>query len=151
MGKIMRRVLIIVPAAALQVLWHLMLIKWLSPYAPLIVSALSVVAFFLVLYIITKRDESTYKLLWLLVILTMPLVGTLLYLFFGNMRTAKPLKKRLESAQNSGDTQPLEIGKTPFDGDKRMEQTVRWLEASVLKTAVQGLVRIVIRPFRYLL
>lgn len=128
MGKIMRRVLIIVPAAALQVLWHLMLIKWLSPYAPLIVSALSVVAFFLVLYIIIKRDESTYKLLWLLVILTMPLVGTLLYLFFGNMRTAKPLKKRLESAQSSGDTQPLEIGKTPFDGDKRMEQTVRWLE-----------------------
>ena len=94
MGKIMRRVLIVVPAVALQVLWHVLLVKWLSPYAPLIVSLVSVAAVFMVLFIVIKRDESTYKLLWLLIILTMPLVGALLYLFFGNKRTAKPLKKR---------------------------------------------------------
>ena len=96
MGKIMRRVLIVVPAVALQVLWHVLLVKWLAPYAPLIVSLLSVAAVFMVLFIVIKRDESTYKLLWLLIILTMPLVGALLYLFFGNKRTAKPLKKRLQ-------------------------------------------------------
>lgn len=31
MGKIMRRVLIVVPAVALQVLWHVLLVKWLAP------------------------------------------------------------------------------------------------------------------------
>ena len=128
MGKIMRRVLIVVPAVALQVLWHVLLVKWLAPYAPLIVSLLSVAAVFMVLFIVIKRDESTYKLLWLLIILTMPLVGALLYLFFGNKRTAKPLKKRLQSVERSGDPHPLPVGETPFAGEKRMEQTIRWLE-----------------------
>lgn len=128
MGKIMRRVLIVVPAVALQVLWHVLLVKWLAPYAPLIVSLLSVAAVFMVLFIVIKRDESTYKLLWLLIILTMPLVGALLYLFFGNKRTAKPLKKRLQSVESSGDPHPLPVGETPFAGGKRMEQTIRWLE-----------------------
>lgn len=128
MGKIMRRVLIVVPAVALQVLWHVLLVKWLAPYAPLIVSLLSVAAVFMVLFIVIKRDESTYKLLWLLIILTMPLVGALLYLFFGNKRTAKPLKKRLQGVESSGDPHPLPVGETPFAGEKRMEQTIRWLE-----------------------
>ena len=128
MGKIMRRVLIVVPAVALQVLWHVLLVKWLAPYAPLIVSLVSVAAVFMVLFIVIKRDESTYKLLWLLILLTMPLVGALLYLFFGNKRTAKPLKKRLQSVENSGDPHPLSVGETPFTGEKHMEQTIRWLE-----------------------
>lgn len=128
MGKIMRRVLIVVPAVALQVLWHVLLVKWLAPYAPLLVSLLSVAAVFMVLFIVIKQDESTYKLLWLLIILTMPLVGALLYLLFGNKRTAKPLKKRLQSVESSGDPHPLPVGETPFAGEKRMEQTVRWLE-----------------------
>lgn len=128
MGKIMRRVLIVVPAVALQVLWHVLLVKWLAPYAPLIVSLLSVAAVFMVLFIVIKRDESTYKLLWLLIILTMPLVGALLYLFFGNKRTAKPLKKRLQGVESSGDPHPLPVGEMPFAGEKRMEQTIRWLE-----------------------
>ena len=128
MGKIMRRVLIVVPAVALQVLWHVLLVKWLAPYAPLIVSLLSVAAVFMVLFIVIKRDESTYKLLWLLIILTMPLVGALLYLLFGNKRTAKPLKKRLQGVASRGDPRPLPVGETPFAGEKRMEQTIRWLE-----------------------
>lgn len=128
MGKIMRRVLIVIPAVALQVLWHVLLVKWLAPYAPLLVSLLSVAAVFMVLFIVIKRDESTYKLLWLLIILTMPLVGALLYLLFGNKRTAKPLKKRLQSVESSGDPHPLPVGETPFAGEKRMEQTIRWLE-----------------------
>lgn len=128
MRKILNRILIVIPAIALQALWLLLLTKWLAPYSTLIASLLSIVAVFLVLFIVIKRDESTYKLLWLLVILTIPLVGTLLYLCFGNKRTAKPLRRQLESVRESNDPQPLPIGKTPFDGEKRMEQTLRWLE-----------------------
>lgn len=64
MGKIIRRILTIIPAVALQSLWLLLLMKWLTPYAPIIVSLLSVAAFFLVVFIIIKRDETAYKLLW---------------------------------------------------------------------------------------
>lgn len=103
MRKILNRILIVIPAVALQALWLLLLTKWLAPYSALIASLLSIVAVFLVLFIVIKRDESTYKLLWLLAILTIPLVGTLLYLCFGNKRTAKPLRRQLESVSKSND------------------------------------------------
>ena len=127
MGKIIRRVLAVIPAAALQILWILLLVKWLAPYAAYIALALSIAAFFLVLFIIIKRDETAYKLLWLLVILTLPLAGALLYLLFGNKRTARPLQKRLQAVQESSNPPPLPLGETISGDDKRMEQTLRWL------------------------
>lgn len=72
MSKMLRRVLTVIPAAAVQALWILLLVKWLSPYAAYITLALSVAAVLLVLFIIIKRDETAYKILWLLVILTVP-------------------------------------------------------------------------------
>lgn len=128
MSKMLRRVLTVIPAAAVQALWILLLVKWLSPYAAYITLALSVAAVLLVLFIIIKRDETAYKILWLLVILTVPVVGALLYLLFGNRRTARPLRKRLRRVQEAGQPAPLPCGGTPFEGEKRMEQTVRWLE-----------------------
>lgn len=128
MKKVVGRVLAVIPAAALQVLWILLLSKWLAPYAALISLGLSVLAFLLVLYIIIKRDESTYKILWLLVILTLPVPGALLYLLFGNKRTARPLQKRLAHVREVGTPPPLPLGETAFCGDKRLAQTLRWLE-----------------------
>ena len=128
MLKMLRRVLTVIPAAAVQALWILLLVKWLSPYAAYITLALSVAAVLLVLFIIIKRDETAYKILWLLVILTVPVAGALLYLLFGNRRTARPLRKRLCRVQEAGQPAPLPCGGTPFEGEKRMEQTVRWLE-----------------------
>lgn len=128
MSKMLRRVLTVIPAAAVQALWILLLVKWLSPYAAYITLALSVAAVLLVLFIIIKRDETAYKILWLLVILTVPVAGALLYLLFGNRRTARPLRKRLRRVQETGQPAPLPCGGTPFEGEKRMEQTVRWLE-----------------------
>lgn len=128
MSKMLRRVLTVIPAAAVQALWILLLVKWLSPYAAYITLALSVAAVLLVLFIIIKRDETAYKILWLLVILTVPVAGALLYLLFGNRRTARPLRKRLRRVQEARQPAPLPCGGTPFEGEKRMEQTVRWLE-----------------------
>lgn len=128
MSKMLRRVLTVIPAAAVQALWILLLVKWLSPYAAYITLALSVAAVLLVLFIIIKRDETAYKILWLLVILTVPVAGALLYLLFGNRRTARPLRKHLRRVQEAGQPAPLPCGGTPFEGEKRMEQTVRWLE-----------------------
>lgn len=128
MSKMLRRVLTVIPAAAVQALWILLLVKCLSPYAAYITLALSVAAVLLVLFIIIKRDETAYKILWLLVILTVPVAGALLYLLFGNRRTARPLRKRLRRVQEAGQPAPLPCGGTPFEGEKRMEQTVRWLE-----------------------
>ena len=98
MNRILRRIFTILPAVLLQALWLAVLLKWLAPWAALLNFALSVLAFLFVLYLITKQEEGTYKILWLLVILSFPLPGAALYLIFGNKRTTKPLLKKLNAA-----------------------------------------------------
>ena len=93
MGRTVRRIISVLPAVAIQVLLLVVLIRWLSPYAAVINFILSILSIFLVLYIIIKREEAAYKTLWLLVILPFPLAGAVLYLLFGNKRTAPSLRR----------------------------------------------------------
>ncbi len=131
MNKIIRRVLTIFPAVLLQLVWLAVLFTWLKPWAGLISFALSIMAFLLVLYIITKRDEGTYKIIWLLLVLTFPLPGALIYLIFGNQRTMKPLRKKLAEVDlppiHEGDAEPLyaELAKM----DKRAAETFRTVQS----------------------
>lgn len=128
MKKVVGRILVVIPAAAVQVLWIYLLTRWLAPYAALLSLGLSIAAFLFVLYLIIKREESTYKILWLLVILTLPVPGAILYLLLGNKRTARPLAKRLARVREAGTPPPLPTGEAAFTGEKRLEQTLRWLE-----------------------
>ena len=125
MRRILTRVLVAVPAVALQLAWLLLLANWLAPWAALINLALSVLALLFVLYLITKQEEPTYKILWLLVILTFPLPGAFLYLMFGDKRTTRPLKKRLSAVQADNPPAPQAV---PPDADPRLAQTFRYLE-----------------------
>ena len=88
MDKVLRRVIGIIPAVLIQLLWMFVLLKWLAPWAALINLLLTFFGFVYVLYIITNRNESTYKTLWLMLIIGLPVFGTILYLCFGNKRTA---------------------------------------------------------------
>ncbi len=131
MSKIVRRALAILPAVLLQVLWLYILFRWLAPWAVVITLVLSILSFLFVLYLITKQEESTYKILWLLVILTFPIPGTALYLFFGNKRTTKPLQKKLDKVgklpEDKTDTTPLYAALSREDN--RLSQTFRWVES----------------------
>ncbi len=131
MNKIIRRVLTVLPAVLLQGLWLFVLLKWLAPWAAVISFGLSVLSFLFVLYLITKRDEDTYKILWLLVILTFPLPGAALYLFFGNKRTTRPLRKKLAAAKPFPvplkDTGP--IYEALAAENRRISQTFRSLQS----------------------
>ncbi len=131
MEKILRRVLTILPAVLLQLIWLLVLFKWLAPWAVVINGVLGVLALLFVLYIITKQDEGTYKILWLLVILTFPLPGALLYLLFGNKRTTKPLKKRLDEVRPLLPAEPdytTPLYEALSVENKRMAQTFRTVQ-----------------------
>lgn len=130
MKKIIRRVFVILPAIFLQALWIYVLLQWLAPWAALINTSLSVLAFLFVLYIITKQDEGTYKILWLLVILTFPLAGAALYVFFGDKRTTKPLRKKLEAAEGKGrapEDDP-EARRALAERDPRMAQIFQYVQ-----------------------
>lgn len=104
MKKVILRILAVIPAVFLQLIWLALLVSWLKPYAVFLNFVLTFFAFVYVLYIMSGRNESTYKTLWLLVILGLPVTGTILYLCIGNKKAARPLKKKLmESRQEMAD------------------------------------------------
>lgn len=125
MRKLMLRVLAAVPPVALQVLWLLALLKWLAPWAAVVNVVLSVLALLFVLYLISKQEEPTYKVLWLLVILTFPLPGALLYLLFGGKRSARSLRARLDKVDQA---QRSSAGSLPMEADSRLRQTFGYLQ-----------------------
>lgn len=84
----------------IQLLWIFTLLFKLTSYyipATVILSALGLV---IVLGIIVNRDNPAYKLVWAVVILTVPVFGVFLYVFAGRSSAPKRMNKRF-SAINS--------------------------------------------------
>ena len=100
MKRIVRRILTILPAVALQGIWLFVIIRFLAPYSAAITLFITALAVVLVIYITQARDEGAYKILWLIVILALPVPGTFLYLCFGDRKTSRPLARRLKKARS---------------------------------------------------
>ena len=100
MKIIFGRVLIVVPAIALQIAWFFFFLtningvmgEHLGKALHLIFTLLAVL---FVTSLVAKRDESTYRLLWVLVITALPIFGAMLYLMLGHKSTGKKLRWRL--------------------------------------------------------
>lgn len=106
MKKIFGRIVIVLPAVALQVLWYLLVLGLLDNLFHEYLwnglnALLSIMAVAFVTGLVAKRDESTYKLLWVMVIVAMPILGALLYFLLGNKNTGKRLKKKLEQSKSA--------------------------------------------------
>ena len=98
--KIFGRVIIVVPAIAIQMLWWfvvIMFINVLSGYhlGDIINVIFHILAIIFVLNLVTRRDESSYKILWIIVIVAMPILGGIMYLFLGNKRTGRKLDAKI--------------------------------------------------------
>lgn len=106
MKKILGRIIIVIPAIALQAFWYFVLFGFLNNLFQgylwnAINALLSILAVIFVTGLVTKRDESSYRLLWVMVIVAMPIFGALLYFMLGNKNTGKKLKKKLEQAAST--------------------------------------------------
>ncbi len=127
MKKLVGRILIALPIIIIQVLWFLFIFNYFKDYAELLIMILQVLAFLFCLYIISKRDEGTYKILWLVFIMTLPLAGALTYLMIGNKGTGRHLKFKLgESARKLRNTIPdnTEIMEELKGKDKRVAESL---------------------------
>ena len=130
MNRLLRRILSAIPAALVQLAWLFILWRWLSPYAAFLNLVLSFFAFVYVLHIMGNRNEGAYKTLWLLIILGLPVFGTILYFSFGNKRTARPLQKKLAHSRS---LLPVEKRTTAAwdelkQENPRLAQTFRYVE-----------------------
>lgn len=103
MKKILGRIIIVLPVLAIQIGWlYLILVRFNritnGHLADIVNGIFTVLAVFFVARLITRRDESSYKLLWAIVIVAVPVLGAMLYFTLGNKTTGKKLRVRLNYA-----------------------------------------------------
>ncbi len=128
MKRIIARIIAIIPALSIQVLWYCLLLGLLSRMAVPITIILAVLSFLFTLFIINKRDEGSYKILWLMTMILLLLLGAVLYLFFGNKSTGRKLKRRIERVRSevSPKVSGIELSEIA-ETDRRTAQTLGYI------------------------
>ena len=139
MKKIVGKVLVVLPAIVLQVAWFFVFLTNLNGVlgqhlGTMLHIIFSVLAVLFVTYLVAKRDESSYRLLWVLVIVALPVFGAMLYLMLGHKSTGKNLLKKLEQAKGSvptpDDSQCAQIIEDIKKDDIRLGQSLEHLSQS---------------------
>lgn len=90
------RLIFVLIALVIQVSWILSLFLWLNEYSALINLLCTVAALLLVLRIYGTHQLAAFKMPWIILILTFPLLGLCLYLLFGHKNVTKQMRDRFE-------------------------------------------------------
>ncbi len=98
-NKILNRVVITVVLVALQVAWLLWAFFSLTTGRVWVNAALRVLSVIIVLYLVRKDENSAYKIIWIVLIGTLPLLGGALYLLFGNKAPAKRMREKMQEVE----------------------------------------------------
>ena len=102
----------------LQLLAILASAWWFRDYAPAINIVNAVLAWILVLYILSQKGNPAYKTAWIILVLGLPVFGLSLYLLFGGNRLSKRLRRKM-----GGIDQALE---ETMRQDEHVMEALRW-------------------------
>lgn len=80
----------------LQVVWMLLIALRMNEYSVLISTGTSLLTLVLVLRLYNTRSPMGFKLLWIMIILSFPVLGVSLYLLIGRSDITKGMRLRLE-------------------------------------------------------
>ena len=80
-------------AMAVQLGWLLLFFLKLAGYSRYISTALTILSTLIVLKIVNRKINPSYKLAWTMLILCLPIFGLVLYLVFGNSRIANYMQE----------------------------------------------------------
>lgn len=104
------RVFYVIFAMAVQLGWLLTIFLRLAGYSRYMSITLDVISILVVLKIVNRKINPSYKLAWTMLILCMPIFGLVLYLVFGRSRIANYMQDRfnemLEKSSNLLQTDP---------------------------------------------
>lgn len=79
-----------------QLGWILMMVLRLAAYSRYIDIGLRLIGIVLVLWILNKEINPSYKLAWTMLILILPILGVVLYFVFGRSRIAAIMQQHFE-------------------------------------------------------
>ena len=83
-------------ALLFQIIWFVLMGLLLSSYSTLIYTLVSILALFVAIMMYRKTSNSEMRISWLIVILSFPALGLILYLLLGRPNTTKGMRQRYE-------------------------------------------------------
>ena len=83
------KVFIVAMLILIQLLFFLWIISMLSEYFLFIYFILVALSFIMSIYVLNKNDNPSYKIAWVIMIMTLPVFGGLIYLLFGGQKVPK--------------------------------------------------------------
>lgn len=92
----LNRVLFSAIALLAQVAWLAFLLTRFASLSSRITLAMTVLSFLISVFILTKNDNSAYKISWIMLIMSLPVLGGLLYIFFGNKNPSRKMRQQIE-------------------------------------------------------
>lgn len=78
-----------------QLLWLLVFWIKLSQYSGIISTTFLLISLFATLYVMTNTKNPSFRTGWVIIIMAVPLIGGLLYFFFGNKRPQRRMVRRI--------------------------------------------------------
>lgn len=87
------RIFYVVFALLVQLGWIFLIVWRLAGYSKYISIGLSILSVLIILFIVNKKINPSYKLAWTILILCLPIFGLVLYLLFGKSRIATAMQK----------------------------------------------------------
>ena len=110
-----------------QVVYFAMLIMKFANYASWITGGFTVLAVIMALFIIWRDDNPAYKMGWVLLICLLPILGTAMYIFFGNKRPSRTLRRRINPVEKQHVKDLEQIEDVGDIIGTRMGQTVNYI------------------------
>jgi len=84
-----------VSAVAIQLAFLVCYLYFLSSHSKIVGISFTVINILVLLFLISKDDNPSYKLIWVVVILGIPMIGGILYVLFGNKRASRRLGMKI--------------------------------------------------------
>lgn len=94
------RIFVVALAILLELAWIAALVWGISAISTHVARIISILSLFLVLWIVNKKINPSYKLAWTILILTIPFFGVTIYFLFGKSRIAKKMSREFQYVLN---------------------------------------------------
>lgn len=94
------RLIFVVISVLFQAVWFMTLFQRLNEYYTWISLATSIGSIVVVLRVYASRENSAYKILWVMLIMAFPILGLCLYILLGHSFALQAMRKRFEGLSN---------------------------------------------------
>ncbi|MBQ8267458.1 MAG: PLDc_N domain-containing protein, partial [Clostridia bacterium] len=82
-----------------QIVFFVVMIKGLSEHYFFLNTLSTILAVIMVFYITNSSGKSSYKILWIIFILAVPIFGVMAYMFFGGGRVFPHVKRKMQKCE----------------------------------------------------